>query len=977
MKQRLYIVLLALLALVLPREVRAQFHTNGVAPASVRWRSLDGGGVEVVAPDFAEEPARRLLFYMDSLTNTIGYGLGLGGAVKPLEMPVVLHSNTSLSNGISIMAPRRIEISTMPTTDSYATTWLRQLAVHEYRHSAQYAALFGGMAKWFYYALGEQALLAATGVMPFWWLEGDAVDAESQASRFGRALQPRFTIHYRSVGREILEGNPDVWFSGSYNRYTPSHYELGYQMVTTANALAGRYAWGEVMEYASRWPLTITPFEWGMRKYLNTSTEGLFRTTFERLNTLWESLPERKQTTTRVKGNQRLASTPYVKERYPMWTQRGTVVVVESSFDESECLVEVDPATGARRRLHNIGPLNTRPAIVGHEIYWSEMQQLSSFAQEFGSVMMCARLDGRGAPKRALPRDIYALYPTSYKGELAYVRYHLEGHYSVECGGVSVALPEGLECHGLAASGGRLYLLTTGDGGMSILSLDPSEGSFETIRPASYVTLSHLVADDNHLYFGSIASGYDEVHRLNLHTLREERLTTSRYGAFDGAPSPDGTTLALADYDQRGYHLAVSPIRGLEEIVTSELPRSVVNPLIYKWENIVCVDSLRYGPEQSADSHSHIPSRPFGKLQNLLEIHSWAPAYYRPDQLMAGNLSAIRIGATVTSQSLLSDALTTLGVYLLPGGSLGANVNFKYLGWVPKVELNALVDSRSAPGYAAAGLMMEDGDYYASYDHTADAPAPPTTRSNYSLYGRVYTPIVLSHSHITSVLTPSVEISHTNNAVYNPMAEKYTNGLTAVGATLQWNSYTRTAYRNLQPRWGVAIIGGVGKTITPIPTPTTVGLFARAYTPAFGRNDGFTLRASYQDICGSGPLGYSVDFGWLQPRGLRTTIYPDDQIGYSVQYNTPILYPDWGLRGIFLLKRISVGLFADGLYGRLWMEDKSRRWDGTTTFGLDLQMDTSWLRLPDQGDLTIRAGLYIDPRDPSHPTPSFGLNLNF
>ena len=137
---------------------------------------------------------------------------------------------------------------------------------------SQYSALFDGSARWLYYLLGEQSLLALTGVMPFWWLEGDAVDAETQASLYGRALQPSFTMHYRAVGRRILEGkNPDKWFAGSYNEFIPSHYNLGYQMTTTANTLAGRYAWGEVMEYASRKWFTITPFEWAMRDLLGLS----------------------------------------------------------------------------------------------------------------------------------------------------------------------------------------------------------------------------------------------------------------------------------------------------------------------------------------------------------------------------------------------------------------------------------------------------------------------------------------------------------------------------------------------------------------------------------------------------------------------------------------------------------------------------------------------------------------------------------
>ena len=972
-------IIITLLALFVWVPLSAQFYSNGVGPASIRWRTTEGESVRVVAPDYAEGVAHRVLFMMDSLTNTIGYGLGKdGGAVPPLSMPVVLHTENSASNGISIMAPRRIEMCAMPATDSYATPWLRQLSVHEYRHAAQYGALFGGSARWLYYLLGEQSLLALTGVMPFWWLEGDAVDAETQASLFGRALQPSFTMHYRAVGRRILEGdNPDKWFAGSYNEFVPSHYNLGYQMVTTANTLAGRYAWGEVMDYASRKWFTITPFEWAMRDIWGYSTEGLFVKTFERLNDRWDTLPTRGDSATKV-AYKHPSDTPYIQTKYPLWIDSDRVVVVESTFDEPTALVEVDVRSGNRRILHHIGYLNTRPARIGDYLYWTEMEQLSTFAQQMGSVMCCARVDGRGGVRRALCEDIYALYPVEFGGELAYVRYNFEGTYSVVCKDGEMTLPEGMECHGLAAVGDELFLITTGDLGMAIWGVRPSDWSSRVVKPASRVTISDLVgSNDNRLYFGSIASGYDEIHSIDLLSGEESRITTSRYGSFYGAPSADGAQLALAVYDQRGYHLATAPIVTGEVVENRTLPANVVNPNVFRWEDVVCVDTIRYGAREMLDMRDNYPSEPFSRAKNALNIHSWAPVYYRPEQLMGGNLGELKFGATVVSQSLLSDAVSSLGVYVLPSGNVGTNLNVKYLGWAPKLEFNARLSTSPAGIYEPKGIYMKEGDYYASYDHTEEVERPAVATASWSMYGRMYLPIILSHSWITTVLTPSVELSHANNVLYSPLTGNYHKGHTAVGATLQWNSYTRTAYRNLNPRWGLALIGGIGRSLVGFETPITWALFARAYTPALGANDGFTLKASWQDIAGEGPLNYALDFGWLQPRGVRSTIYPDDVIGGSVQYDTPLCYPDWGVKGLVSIKRLRLGLFVDTLWGRVpTAEGEPRRWDDATTFGADLWIDTSWLRLPEQGDVTFRVGCYFDRKVLLKPTFTGGIALN-
>lgn len=968
-------IILTLVFVGLSLPLAAQFQSFGTSPSDVRWRSLSQGERMVVAPDYAEGVARKVLYLMDTLSNSVGYGL-LPEGVKPLKMPVIVHTENGASNGITIVAPRRIEINSMPETDGYATLWLNHLTLHEYRHAAQYAALFGSTARWLYYLLGEQALLVTTGVMPFWWLEGDAVDAETQMSRFGRALQPSFTMHYRAVGREILEGdNPDRWFGGSYNEFIPSHYNLGYQMVTTANTLAGRYVWGEIMDYASHKPYTITPFEWAMRQKWGVTTKDLFRTTFTRLNDHWDSLPEREDSAKKIPlPAERKYDTPYIQDRYPLWLDEGRVVVVESSFDSSVALVEVDVKSGARRVLHHIGAINTRPAIVGDHIYWSELEQVSSFEQNIGSVMCRARVDGKGVMERALDRDIFALYPTNFGGEMVYVRYNLEGTYSVVLPEGEIDFPEDVECHGLAAEGDRLYALTTSVEGMAIEQLLPTSKS---IKPASRVTLSNLTAADNHLYFGSIASGYDEIHTIDLATGKEQRVTTSRYGSFYGSPSPDGTTLALAVYDKRGYHLALSSIEARENVEYMEVPRNVVNPEVYRWDGVVCLDSLGGDKKRILQSQDKTPFKPFGKGANMLNIHSWAPAYYRPDQLMSGNISNVRLGVTAVSQSLLADAVTTLGIYYLPQGAVGANINLKYVGLVPKFEFNAMVSSASAGIATRKGVMMKNGDYFYAYDSSDAMMGYRAPCGSYSLYGRVYLPIVLSNGYVTSTLTSAVEMAHNNNHLYSPTTGTYHKGQNSAAATIQWNTYTRSAYRNLLPRWGLALMGGVGKCFAPFATTTTIAAYARAYTPAFGLNDGFTLRASWQGIVGGGPLNYSLDFAMLTPRGARTEVYPDDLVGGSVQYDTPICYPDWGASGVVMLKRVRASLFVDTLWGRVWTESGERMWSDATTFGSDLWLDTSWLRLPEQGDLIIRIGCYFDTRHLTKPTISGGLALNF
>ena len=105
--------------------------------------------------------------------------------------------------------------------------------------------------------------------------------------------------------------------------------------------------------------------------------------------------------------------------------------------------------------------------------------------------------------------------------------------------------------------------------------------------------------------------------------------------------------------------------------------------------------------------------------------------------------------------------------------------------------------------------------------------------------------------------------------------------------------------------------------------------------------------------------------------------WPDDNVGLSVQYNTPLCYPDVGVSGVVLLKRVRLGLFADGFAWR-GLNGLGRSAMGVmATCGGELWLDTSWFRLPSEGDLSIRLALYEDAIHWGVPVISGGVSVNF
>ena len=425
----------------------AQYYNTGQAPASQRWSMLGSDSLRMVFPVGFEGQARRTLFYMEQAAPSIAHGYPL----PPLRTPVVFWTENFYSNGLSILAPRRIEMVGIPAIDTYSEVWLKQLATHEYRHMVQYGNLNRSTVRVFSWLFGQQAPLVATGLLPFWFIEGDAVMAETQFSTFGRALQPSFTLHYRAVGEEILRGkNPDKWFCGSYRDYVPSHYELGYQLVAHADRTYDEYLGTGLTRYTSDYPFLIFTTQLALRKYYGTSTRRLFRAAFTELNTLWKTLP--------TENSPRVVSPPtqvYTVYSDPLYVTDSVLLALKEDLDRPSRFVTIDLRDGSERTVCHTGAVSSRPNYRDGRVAWTEYRQNGIWGQQVAS-WLCVMELATGRSRQLAAEGDGVLYPVLLPdGEMAYVRYHTDGYYAIEYlagerGRREYVFPTGVSIHGLA-----------------------------------------------------------------------------------------------------------------------------------------------------------------------------------------------------------------------------------------------------------------------------------------------------------------------------------------------------------------------------------------------------------------------------------------------------------------------------------------------------------------------------------------------
>ncbi len=889
MKLKIYF---AGLFLLLCAGARAQYYEQGVAPASVRWRTVKTPQVKLIYQTGQDSLAGRMLHYLDTIRPWIGHGF----RYSTFKMPVIMSGQNLYSNGLVMWAPKRMELMSAPEIEpTSAEPWLKQLATHEYRHNVQYNNLNRGIMRPLGYVIGQQSQLISLALMPLWALEGDAVVAETAMSKFGRGVQPSFSIEYRA----LLAEQParafvrDKWIGGSYRDNIPDHYKFGYQMTSWAWEHYGENPWDKVSWYASRNPYMIFTTYFGLHKFYKSSVRQLVDSAFTDLKTYWDKLPQRED-------SGRIIPTPvtsYTTYKWPMVQQDGSILALKSDFDKYNRFVKVDPKTGREKKLFYTGDPSTRPVLLENKLYWTEYRYSAVWGQRTNSRLMGYDLEtGRRINvKTSAPR--LTLYPTPVSGgEVAWVEYRYDGSYAIHSSlhdrePIAVFGSE-TTLHGLAYDDmtGGLFFTAIGEEGMWIGKV--TKQGVKTVLPPGYATLSNLRAGGGKLWFGSIASGYDEAHMIDLRSGKEYRVSTSKYGSFSpigagaagtgvGSAGGLGDSVVMTTYTRKGYLLSVQAAEKTERIEAGSMPENIVNPQRGLLESfrLPKIDTIRVEPEYPA------PSKRYRRVPNMFNIHSWAPLSYHPESLIDDEgRPNVYAGFTLISQSLLNTSEARLNYSWTDYGSM-VEAAVSYMGLAPKFEVEAQ--------WGGGDQVFTDASF--------SLPQPKLDKYK-TIKGKVYLPLLLSSGYHFRLLQAQVDLSTDNSLLYNRQGEKIP--LYKATAQVYFGDNVRMAYRDMVPRWAYAVRGVYATNPFSDDFGQIFSAYASVNTPGIFSHNALTLATTYQY---QKRALFNFRQKELYPRGADyNNVVCREYWATSANYYLPLFYPDGGFDGWIYFRRIAL-----------------------------------------------------------------------
>jgi hypothetical protein len=911
--------------------LKGQFYEYGQDAGTLKWYYFKTPHFSVIHPAGVDSLAQMFAVRLEHYYPYIG---------KPLDhttshMPVIIHNESSFSNGVFVWAPRRLEIFTNPDPNDYNQDWLTQLALHEGRHAVQIDKLNQGFTKGLYYIAGEQAVGAVAVYLPYWYLEGDAVDSETRLSSTGRGRQPSFEMEIKA---QLLE-QEKIWsFSkaalGSYRSHIPDHYQLGYLMVRHGRRTYGDQFWIDFQQYAARKPFLLNPTWFSMKHYgLNSKTQ-FYREALTSYGDHWRMMAAEREYTVKKEWN-RDNKRNYTSYSFPHELSGSKIISLKTGMDQIPELVLID-SSGQEERVFRPGFLNSgRVSYSKTHVVWDEFIPDTRWSNRNYSIIRSYDLTTGLVSNLGTRTRLYAPAISDDGKRIAAVEQTDEQKFNLVIlswdGTIERVVPSPgnrfMQQPAWMENDTALVVLVTSEAGKSLDRYSLQSGNWREIFNAGVDDISYPVVQGTRIFFSGTFSGIDNIYCYQMDTDEVFQVTSSRFGAFQPQVSSDGETLFYSNYTSGGYDAVAMKLEEGSWKLLDET-RDHREQVDYKQtREEETISGLPFNPD-TLEFESHR----YRKGLHLFNVHSWLPLYFdylNPELTLDPEHLPVSLGLSLISQNLLSTAVSQLG-YEYRDGYHMLHSGIKFNGRYPVVNL--YFDYGGKPDV----LRFAEGD------SVIDLP------QDMGFTAQTYIPFRFNSGKFLSLIQPGIDYHYKRDISYDKEQQRYEQGAHYLYYSLYATSFLRKGMREILPRVGFRMNAGYYQALfnNPVFGAAAVGEFT-AYLPGPIKHQTIRLSTSYQKQF---PLDLShpafINLIGM-PRGLPG-IFGEELTRYSADYVFPIVYPDVEIGGLLYLKRIRGAIWSDYLKGTnviVYQPDAHYENRSYITYGVDLVADMNFLRI--------------------------------
>jgi len=951
------------LIILCPSLSYAQYFAVGQDPGSIKWRQIETAHFQVIYPSDYEKEAQRVARIFEKVYDYSGVTL----QHIPKKISIILHTKTNESNGFVAWSPSRIELFPTPHQGIYAQDWIEQLAIHELRHHVQIDKIEAELPAIFKILLGEQAASIVIGAyLPFWYLEGDAVVAETALSNSGRGRLSSFSMELKAQVDEKSIYSFDKAYLGSYKDYIPNYYQLGYQIVSNIRNQNGGGVWGKVLHHIARNPLGINSLSKGLKLATGKNQDEFYKSVMMNLKAT-NPFGLGIHVDTSLQGNQVLSDAKdYSDYSYPHFVDDTSYVAYKTSLKQIPELVLIDRNQN-EKRLFRPGQIQDESlSVSNNKIVWIESKPDLRWSYRNQSLLRIFDIRSGQIRERILNDKLFAPVISPDGKWVAAVKYDNLNHCSlVILREYDFALVQEIFAKDYnnfitpswSAENDALYAVELDERGKSIVRINLQKDTIESLTVPTFGEVKKPVQVGKYLLYCANRSGKMEGYAMELENQKSYLIASGKYGIKDLQCSSDGSTLIYADYSSNGFKIATKDLFGLTGKVI-EMKVSYIDSLS---ENLAIQE--RGVIDFSNLDSSWYTSQKYAKFKNLINIHSWSPVYIDPDQ------SVVNAGFSIISQNKLSTAITQLGYDYSTVNHTGKWVGkFEYSGWYPILRL-----------YGDYG--KEKATYYQINKHysmvkglaSVDTIAVTYTQSVMNLHIDGAIPFNFSHGKMYRMVEPEFQVGYsykwqdpaTPSSIFRGSYIPFTYRLYA-------HNILRISQNDIQSRWGQII--DIQFRHTPLGDKELGKIAAAEGTlllPGLFKNQGIKIYAGFQkkiadDHYFSDLINYPRGYSNVENNSMRT---------FRSDYVLPVWSPDWNLWKLYYLKRITLRVHYDRALVHSPIQGSNSYIDKSmSSTGGELLTECHFLRFIAPVKIGVRESILIESKK---LTSEFILSINF
>ena len=861
-------------------------------PPKLLWKSINSENFQIIFPTEIENDAQRI-------TNTLEWIYKFDTKTlktKPKPVSLVLYNNSITSNAYAALAPRRMGWYLTPpqsVTNLGSIDWAQLLAIHEYRHIVQYSKNKQHFTKFMTYLFGDMGQIMMRWSIPDWFMEGDAVVMETALTKGGRGRIPAFSMAMRTYSLTNEKFSYDQAYLGSYKRYYPSHYHLGYQLTAFGRVNYGADIWDNVLNNTAKYSFWPYAFGNSLKKFTGLNMKKFYNKAMVEYDSVWKNqVLKLKITDAEIINNKKRKSwTNYFN---PQYDSDGNIIVGKESLSKIAAFYKITPS-GEEKKIKN-----TDAGIFNYsndKIVWSrQIPDIRWGEQSFSDIVI---LDLKTKKEKTITKKgkymSPALSPDGLK--IAAVKYTskqqsylviIDAETGKEIDSYQTGNNDYIRTPVWSADNNFVAFTHAKYNGPAISILKIENGKIFKVNNYSYENIGRPVFYRDFLIYNSNHSGIDNIYAVNIFTQERYQITSRTYGAYNAGVSETTGKMLFQDYTKDGFNIAemdLKPKKWLQINKVKNTEPQYYNTLIKQeaGKNILTnkIPEKEYSVSQK-------------KYKSGLKFHSWGiyPIYPLLDvSVMANNY--------LNTFSLVSGYIFNTNEQ-----THGAYLGFSYSKFFPILSVVSAFNQRSQ-------IYKKDG------------VSENIAWNEINVNSGLSFPFNFSRGIYSRKLNIGVGALYTyiDDKKYRTIDETNGGSFTPLYTSLSFNNIMRYALRDFNPKWGQTVALDY-KKIMSYDNYEGYLFSARSsfYFPGVFANNSLKLGAYYEQQLELNPNDYQQTYYFSSkvsfPRGYESEIL-DKFYKLSTDYKFPVWYPDISLGPIVYISRIRAGVFYDYAQGSL------------------------------------------------------------